>query len=170
MATDGISDEVVALAAVLGDAQLSRAWLDKALAYMRQTAPVNDLPNLEKRVRALDALAGGRYDEARTLMAPSAADGRDYQAQFALGMANLQAGRHADAATAFREMLARRPQMGLSPYVALGYFHLGRAEAATGSVAAARAAYEEGFKIWKDADADVPALVRARAEYAKLGT
>jgi eukaryotic-like serine/threonine-protein kinase len=170
MATDGISDEVVALAAVLGGAQLSRAWLDKALAYMRQTAPVNDLPNLEKRVRALDALAGGRYDEARTLMAPSAADGRDYQAQFALGMANLQAGRHADAATAFREMLARRPQMGLSPYVALGYFHLGRAEAATGSVAAARAAYEEGFKIWKDADADVPALVRARAEYAKLGT
>jgi hypothetical protein len=32
----------------------------------------------------------------------------------------------------------------------------------------AKAAYQEFFAIWKDADADVPILKEARAEYAKL--
>ncbi len=34
----------------------------------------------------------------------------------------------------------------------------------------ARAAYERFFKLWKDADADVPLLVQARREFEKLGT
>ena len=28
--------------------------------------------------------------------------------------------------------------------------------------------YEESFAIWKDADADVPILIEAKAEYARL--
>jgi hypothetical protein len=31
-----------------------------------------------------------------------------------------------------------------------------------------RAAYDELFRIWKDADPDLPPLMEAKAEYAKL--
>jgi hypothetical protein len=31
-----------------------------------------------------------------------------------------------------------------------------------------RAAYQDFLALWKDADADIPVLVAAKAEYAKL--
>jgi hypothetical protein len=34
--------------------------------------------------------------------------------------------------------------------------------------AKARAAYQDVFKLWRDADPDIPVLVAAKAEYAKL--
>ena len=37
-----------------------------------------------------------------------------------------------------------------------------------GDTAKARAAYEDFLTLWKDADADIPVLVAAKAEYAKL--
>jgi cytochrome c-type biogenesis protein CcmH/NrfG len=45
---------------------------------------------------------------------------------------------------------------------------LARAYAMQGDSAKARAAYEDFFALWKDADPDVPVLVAAKAEYAKL--
>jgi tetratricopeptide (TPR) repeat protein/tRNA A-37 threonylcarbamoyl transferase component Bud32 len=36
------------------------------------------------------------------------------------------------------------------------------------ALAKARAAYEDFFKLWKDADSDIPILKEAKAEYAKL--
>ena len=46
---------------------------------------------------------------------------------------------------------------------------LARGLAMAGDTAAARKAYERFFDFWKRADADVPLLVQARAEYARLG-
>jgi hypothetical protein len=37
-----------------------------------------------------------------------------------------------------------------------------------GEAAKARAAYQEFLILWKDADADIPILKEAKAEYAKL--
>jgi hypothetical protein len=37
-----------------------------------------------------------------------------------------------------------------------------------GALAKARAAYQDFFTLWKDADPDVPILKQAKAEYAKL--
>jgi hypothetical protein len=45
---------------------------------------------------------------------------------------------------------------------------LARAFAMTGDHARARKAYEDFFEFWKRADPDVPLLLQARAEYAKL--
>jgi eukaryotic-like serine/threonine-protein kinase len=39
----------------------------------------------------------------------------------------------------------------------------------SGDPAKAKAAYEEFFRLWKEADADVPVLKAAKTEYAKLG-
>ena len=39
---------------------------------------------------------------------------------------------------------------------------------AAGRAAIAKAAYQDFFAIWKDADPDIPILKQAKAEYAKL--
>ncbi len=43
-----------------------------------------------------------------------------------------------------------------------------RAYAMQGDTAKARAAYQDFFTLWKDADPDIPILKEAKAEYAKL--
>ena len=45
---------------------------------------------------------------------------------------------------------------------------LGRAYALQGDSAKSRAAYQDFFTLWKDADPDIPILIAAKAEYAKL--
>jgi len=45
---------------------------------------------------------------------------------------------------------------------------LGRADALQGETAKAKVAYQDFFAVWRDADADVPVLKTARAEYEKL--
>jgi hypothetical protein len=45
---------------------------------------------------------------------------------------------------------------------------LARAYAAEGDTAKARTAYQDFFATWKDADAGLPLLTAAKAEYAKL--
>ena len=43
-----------------------------------------------------------------------------------------------------------------------------RSLARAGDQMGARAVYQDFFSLWKDADPDVPVLLQARAEYAKL--
>jgi hypothetical protein len=50
----------------------------------------------------------------------------------------------------------------------LAHLGLGRAFALQGGTAKAKAAYQDFFAIWKDADPDVPILKTAKEEYAKL--
>jgi eukaryotic-like serine/threonine-protein kinase len=54
------------------------------------------------------------------------------------------------------------------PIGALAHLQLGRAYALQGDTAKARAAYQDFFNLWKDADADIPVLIAAKAEFAKL--
>jgi hypothetical protein len=45
---------------------------------------------------------------------------------------------------------------------------MARAHALAGNTAKARAAYQDFLTLWKDADPDIPILIQAKAEYAKL--
>jgi eukaryotic-like serine/threonine-protein kinase len=45
---------------------------------------------------------------------------------------------------------------------------LGRANAISGDINGARAAYQDFLALWKDADPDIPVLEQARKEYAAL--
>ena len=49
-------------------------------------------------------------------------------------------------------------------------WRLARAQAALGKRDEARKSYQAFFEFWKDADPDVPLLVQARDEFAKLGS
>jgi eukaryotic-like serine/threonine-protein kinase len=54
------------------------------------------------------------------------------------------------------------------PLGAVAYVGLARADAMQGDTVKARAAYQDFFSLWKDADPDVPILRQAKTEYAKL--
>jgi hypothetical protein len=54
------------------------------------------------------------------------------------------------------------------PLGALARLGLARAYALANDKSRSRAAYQDFFGIWKDADPDIPILKQAKAEYAKL--
>ena len=55
-----------------------------------------------------------------------------------------------------------------SVFLPLAQLGLARACVLQGDSAKGKTAYQDFFAAWKDADADVPVLVAAKAEYAKL--
>ena len=54
------------------------------------------------------------------------------------------------------------------PIGALVHLGIARAYALQGDTAKARVAYQDFLTLWKDADPDIPILLAAKAEYAKL--
>jgi serine/threonine protein kinase/tetratricopeptide (TPR) repeat protein len=78
------------------------------------------------------------------------------------------AGQGAEAAREYQKILDHRGIVVNGPIGALAHLGLGRAYALEGDAAKARVAYQDFFGVWKDADSDVPVLIAAKAEYAKL--
>jgi hypothetical protein len=72
------------------------------------------------------------------------------------------------AAAEFQKFLDHRGVVVNCPLGALAHLGLARAYALQGDGAKARAAYDDFFALWKDADPDVPILQQAKAEYAKM--
>jgi len=87
---------------------------------------------------------------------------------YARGQAYLAARRGAEAAKEFQKILDH-PGITLGdPIGALAHLQLGRAYAMQGDPAKAKGAYQDFLNLWKDADPDIPILIAAKAEYAKL--
>ena len=84
------------------------------------------------------------------------------------GLMELRAGHGAAAAAHFQRIIDRPYIAATSPIHALAHVHQARAHVLAGDTAKATKAYEDFFAIWKDADADVPILLEARTEYARL--
>jgi eukaryotic-like serine/threonine-protein kinase len=82
--------------------------------------------------------------------------------------AYLQANQGKEAAAEYQKIIDNRGVIINGPIGALAHLGLGRAEALEGDAAKSRVAYQDFFALWKDADADVPILIAAKAEYAKL--
>lgn len=91
-----------------------------------------------------------------------------YMAAYLRGQAYLAARRGPDAALEFQKILEHRGVVLDSLIGALAHVGLARAYVLQGDFTRARAAYEDFFNLWKDADKDVPILIAAKSEYAKL--
>jgi eukaryotic-like serine/threonine-protein kinase len=73
------------------------------------------------------------------------------------------------AATAeFQKILDHRGLLWNCATGALSRLGLARAYAMQGDTAKAKAAYQDFLTLWKDADPDIPILIEAKAECAKL--
>jgi hypothetical protein len=73
-----------------------------------------------------------------------------------------------EAAAEFQKILDHRGIVLNEPIGALAHLQIGRAYAMQGDTAKAKAAYQDFLALWKDADPDIPILMAAKAEYAKL--
>jgi hypothetical protein len=84
------------------------------------------------------------------------------------GEAYLAARQGSAAAAEFQKLIDHRGITWSCTTGALARLGLGRAYALSGDAAKAKAAYQDFFALWKDADPDIPVLKQAKAEYAKL--
>src|SRR5271167_1920077 len=87
---------------------------------------------------------------------------------FVRGEGYLAAHQGREAAAEFQKILDHRRIVVNEPIGALAHIQIGRAYAMQGDTAKARAAYQDFLTLWKDADSDIPILIAAKAEYAKL--
>jgi eukaryotic-like serine/threonine-protein kinase len=84
------------------------------------------------------------------------------------GQAYLLTHNGAAAAAEFQKLLDHKGIVQNFITGSLAHLQLGRAFAMSGDTAKAKAAYQDFFALWKNADPDVPILKQANAEYAKL--
>ncbi len=84
------------------------------------------------------------------------------------GEAYLAAHQGSEAAAEFQKILDQRGVVGNEPIGALAHLGLARAYSMQGDPAKARSAYQDFLTLWSDADPDIPILVAAKTEYAKL--
>jgi predicted Zn-dependent protease len=84
------------------------------------------------------------------------------------GQAYLKLRQGTAAAAEFQKILDHRTIAVNFITGALAHLGLARAYALQGDTTKARAAYNDFFTLWKDADPDIPILLAAKSEYAKL--
>lgn len=84
------------------------------------------------------------------------------------GEAYLALHEGAQAAAEFQRILDWPGVVLNEPIAALAHLGLGRAHALEGDAAKSKAGYQDFFSLWKDADPDIPILIKAKSEYAKL--
>ena len=87
---------------------------------------------------------------------------------FVRGQAYLDLHQGREAAGEFQKFLDHRGVVVSYSLAALAHLGLARAYALEGDAAKARTAYQDFLTLWKDADADIPVLIAAKTEYAKL--
>jgi predicted Zn-dependent protease len=160
--------------ALIGDA----ARAEKLIADLEKESPHDLLLNNVKIPTARAILSLQRNQPAQAVTALDAAKPYDlgadrqligtYMSLYIRGEAYLQAHDGANAALQFQKILDHRGIDPTSPYLPLSKVGLGRAYALQGDTAKAKAAYQDFFATWKDADPDVPILKTAKAEYEKL--
>jgi hypothetical protein len=84
------------------------------------------------------------------------------------GEAYLAAQDGSKAAIEFQKIIDHQGVVGNEPIGALAHLGLARACVLQGDTAKAKAAYQDFLTLWKDADPDIPILLAAKSEYAKL--
>jgi eukaryotic-like serine/threonine-protein kinase len=83
-------------------------------------------------------------------------------------MAYLQLRRAKEATAEFQAVLDHRGVAPMATTWQMSQLGLARAYAMQGDTVKARAAYQDFLTLWKDADPDIPCLIAAKSEYAKL--
>jgi predicted Zn-dependent protease len=84
------------------------------------------------------------------------------------GQAYLATRQGSEAVVEFQKILDHRGVVFNEPIGALAQLGLARSYVLQGDTAKAKAAYQDFLTLWKDADPDIPVLIAAKAEYAKL--
>jgi eukaryotic-like serine/threonine-protein kinase len=171
-----------ALRLARGRASLPRVAL--ALAFCGQTEQAKPLvEELTKRYpedtvvhsiwlpvirAALDLRRGNAVETIQQLQTTSRYEGAaEFWPQYLRGEAYLKLKQGTEAAAEFQKILDHRGQAPLSVLYPLAHLGSARAAALACDKAKSQAAYEDFFKMWKSADAELPSLIEAKTEYQR---
>ncbi len=120
-------------------------------------------------VQAIAAINSGDAQKAITLLSSASPyDKANTGVHYVRGLAYLKLKQGSDAIQEFQKVVALRNYAAADPLMSLSHLGLARAYALQGDTPKARAAYQDFFALWKDADPDIPVLNEAKAEYQKL--
>jgi tetratricopeptide (TPR) repeat protein len=148
---------------VCGDAATARTLVDEAAKM--PGAATEDAQRGFKLVEGLIRWRQGDKTAAAALPQPK--DNSNTGLTFALGVVLLDEGRTEAAATRFKQIVDGN-DTSLNALQQIAPVYYGRALAKLGKIDESRKAYEAFFNNWQKADADVPILVEAKKEYARL--
>ena len=165
--TEAMFDDRLVVAALTGDAAQARELLPAAVEEQKKNAGV-DSAALQRAVGALAMIADKRPAEAIPLLEPLSFEARNSELVALWSISHVMAGNWETAIKGLTFMAGEQGQRGFSASKPYAMALLGRAYAETGRKDEARKWYQTFFDHWKDADPDVPLLMRAREEFAKL--
>jgi tetratricopeptide (TPR) repeat protein len=117
---------------------------------------------------AIQLLEAAAPYELGSVSANSVGFGGSLYPIYVRGLAYLAAHQGADAVREFQKILDHRGIVVTDPIGALAHLQLGRAFALAGLRSNAKTAYNDFFTLWNDADAEIPILKDAKAEFARL--
>jgi DNA-binding winged helix-turn-helix (wHTH) protein/tetratricopeptide (TPR) repeat protein len=128
-------------------------------------------------IQAMIALHRDEPAKSVELLASTSPYERAYpDAIYVRGLAYLRMHRGAEAAAEFQKIVDHKGANWGATWVhpnwgqryALSYLGMARGYALAGDTARAKKAFQDFFKLWENADPDIPVLKQAQAEYAKL--
>jgi Flp pilus assembly protein TadD len=159
---DAVLNSAFALV-VIDDVAAAQKLLDEAI---KQPGASNE--DAQRGIALVSALIHMRQgDRGAIETIPPPRNDKDFGSIFTLGAAHLAQGNTEMAAQQFKKIVDRRePSTSLLKPLASLYY--GRTLAKLRKNDESRKAYEEFFAAWKDADANLPVLVAAKREYARL--
>ena len=135
----------------------------------------NYLPTLRAQIELILRNDGAKAQEALTATLPyelgipgGSTFWMNLYPVYVRGEAFLAARQGAQAAAEFQKIIDWQGVVVNEPIAALAHLGLARSYALAGDAPKSKAAYQDFFTLWKEADPDVPILVAARSEYAKL--
>ncbi|MFZ0968532.1 MAG: winged helix-turn-helix domain-containing protein [Candidatus Acidiferrales bacterium] len=119
-------------------------------------------------IHSIIARQRGNLSDGADLLIQAEQYHRTLDAPYRLGQTYLAARQPDKAAAQFQLLLDDRGSGWWQVYAPLCELGLARAYAMQGDSAKARAAYNDFFTLWTNADPDIPILKQAKAEHAKL--
>ena len=155
--------------AMLGDVQKAQTLMDRELAQSPSDTLLTNV-FIPTGASLLAVRQNHPAEAVSVLKRAEPYEARDYTVPYQRGLAYLVQKNGAAAALEFRKILDHPgvdPSSLDRPLAQLG---LARALKLQGDLARSRQAYQVFFAIWKAADADLPAAIAARQEFAHLNT
>ena len=158
-----------------GDAASAQKFADKLSSDFPLSTVLQHywLPAIEADIELAHGNAAKAIDVLRSASAYELGDPPQFQPGtlypvYVRGLAYLQAGNGPSAAGEFQKIIDHRGIVLNFPLGALAHVGLARAQILAGDTAKAKAAYQDFFALWKDADPGIPILKEAKAQYTKL--
>lgn len=154
--------------ALCGEAHQAKSLIDELTRRYPEDTVIHSiwLPAIRADMELQRGNATGAIEQLQAASPYEAA--AEFWPQYVRGQAYLRLKSAREAAAEFQRILDHRGEAPLSALYALAHLGLARAEALAGDVAGSRKAYQDFLALWKDADADLPVLIAAKREYARL--